>query len=103
MSICPASTQGRLAGVPIRAARWSATHPWRAILGWLALVVVAVGLAGTVSTQEASDDDYATPLVTQASMARATSWTAMAATRRPITRERSSMPLSRSTLANSDA
>ena len=31
--------------VPLRAARWSATHPWRAILGWLALVVVAVGLA----------------------------------------------------------
>ena len=47
-----------LAGVPIRAARWSATHPWRAISGWLALVVVAVGLAATVSTEEASDADY---------------------------------------------
>ena len=47
-----------LTTVSMRAARWSATHPWRAILGWLALVVVAVGLAGTVSTEEASDADY---------------------------------------------
>ena len=47
-----------LTTVSMRAARWSATHPWRAIVGWLALVVVAVGLAGAVSTKEASDDDY---------------------------------------------
>lgn len=47
-----------LMSVSMRAARWSATHPWRAIVGWLALVVVAVGLAATISTQEASDDDY---------------------------------------------
>ena len=47
-----------LTTVSMRAARWSATHPWRAILGWLALVIVAVGLAGTVSTEEASDADY---------------------------------------------
>ncbi len=47
-----------LTSVSMRAARWSATHPWRAIVGWLALVVVAVGLAGTVSTEEATDADY---------------------------------------------
>ena len=47
-----------LTTVSMRAARWSATHPWRAIVGWLALVVVAVGIAGAVSTKEASDDDY---------------------------------------------
>ncbi|HET9422379.1 MAG TPA: MMPL family transporter [Nocardioides sp.] len=47
-----------LTRVSMRAARWSATHPWRAIVGWLALVVVAVGLAGAVSTKEANDDDY---------------------------------------------
>ncbi len=47
-----------LTSVSMRAARWSATHPWRAIVGWLALVVVAVGIAGAVSTKEASDDDY---------------------------------------------
>jgi putative drug exporter of the RND superfamily len=47
-----------LTSVSMRAARWSATHPWRAILGWLALVVVSVALAATVSTEEASDADY---------------------------------------------
>ena len=33
-----------LTAVPIRAARWSALHPWRAILAWLAFVVVAAGV-----------------------------------------------------------
>jgi RND superfamily putative drug exporter len=47
-----------LAGVPIRAARWSATHPWRAILGWIGLVTVAVGLAVAIPTNEASEIDY---------------------------------------------
>jgi len=47
-----------LSGVPLRAARWSATHPWRAILGWLALVAIAVGLAIAVPTQETTDADY---------------------------------------------
>jgi RND superfamily putative drug exporter len=47
-----------LTAVPIRAARWSATHPWRAVLGWLALIVVAVGLAAAIPTQETTDADY---------------------------------------------
>jgi RND superfamily putative drug exporter len=47
-----------LTSVSMRAARWSATHPWKAILGWLAMVVVAVGLAGAVSTDEADNADY---------------------------------------------
>jgi RND superfamily putative drug exporter len=47
-----------LTALPIRAARWSAAHPWRAVLGWLALVAVAVGLAVAIPTQEASDADY---------------------------------------------
>ncbi|WP_182526251.1 MMPL family transporter [Nocardioides dongkuii] len=47
-----------LTAVPIRAARWSAAHPWLAVLGWLALVAVAVGLAVAVPTQEASDADH---------------------------------------------
>ncbi|WP_322936613.1 MMPL family transporter [Nocardioides bizhenqiangii] len=47
-----------LTSVSMRAARWSATHPWRAIGGWLLLVAIAVGLAATVSPQEASDEDY---------------------------------------------
>ncbi|WP_243732002.1 MMPL family transporter [Nocardioides ochotonae] len=47
-----------LTALPLRAARWSATHPWRAILGWLALVAVAIGLAATVPTQETTAADY---------------------------------------------
>ncbi|MCB0909412.1 MAG: MMPL family transporter, partial [Nocardioidaceae bacterium] len=51
-------TRTPLAGIPIRAARWSATHPWRAIGAWLVLVAVAVALAATVSTHRAQDADY---------------------------------------------
>ena len=40
-----------LTGIPLRAARWSATHPWRAILAWLVFVLVAVGLAVAVPTE----------------------------------------------------
>jgi RND superfamily putative drug exporter len=41
----------------VRMARWSATHPWRAIGLWLLLVVVAVGLSATVPTQTVKADD----------------------------------------------
>lgn len=44
--------------LPTRAARWSATHPWRSIGAWLAFVVVAVGLAATIPTNEVEDADY---------------------------------------------
>lgn len=47
-----------LSAIPLRAARWSATHPWRAIGGWLLLVTVAVGLTMTIPTNEATDADY---------------------------------------------
>jgi RND superfamily putative drug exporter len=47
-----------LSGVPQRAARWSALHPWRAILAWLAFVIAAVGMAIAVPTQEPTDADY---------------------------------------------
>ena len=47
-----------LSGLPIRAARWSARHPWRAILAWLAFVLVAVGLAIAVPTTATRDADY---------------------------------------------
>lgn len=41
-----------------RTARWCALHPWRAILGWVALVAFAIGLATMVPTQTATDADY---------------------------------------------
>ncbi len=43
--------------VTVRVARWSATHPWRAIGLWLLLVVVAVGAVSVVPMQKMSDED----------------------------------------------
>lgn len=47
-----------LTAVPMKAARWSAEHPWSAILGWIAFVAIAVGLAIAIPTHEATDADY---------------------------------------------
>ncbi|WP_313406451.1 MMPL family transporter [Aeromicrobium sp.] len=47
-----------LSALPARAARWSATHPWRAIGAWLTFVAIAVGLAATIPTNETEDADY---------------------------------------------
>ncbi len=47
-----------IAGVPLRAARWSATHPWRAILAWFVFVLIAVGLAVAIPTEQTTDADY---------------------------------------------
>ncbi|MGB0100331.1 MAG: MMPL family transporter [Nocardioides sp.] len=47
-----------MTAVPLRAARWSALHPWRAILAWVAFVAVAVGLAIAIPTQETTEEDY---------------------------------------------
>ena len=52
------SVRNPLSRVPIRAARWSATHPWRAIVAWIAFVVVAVGLAVLIPTNQVEDADY---------------------------------------------
>ena len=52
------SQRNPLTQIPIRAARWSATHPWRAMLAWLAFVLVAVGLAIAVPTTQTKDSDY---------------------------------------------
>ena len=49
---------GSLSALPLRAARWSATHPWRAIGAWAAFVMVAVGLAVAIPTQSTTDADY---------------------------------------------
>ena len=52
------STHSFVSRLPLRAARWSATHPWRAIGAWFAFVLVAVGLAFLVPTQQTTDADY---------------------------------------------
>ncbi len=48
----------RLAGIPTRAAWWSATHPWWAIGSWLLFVIAAVALATIVATERPTDADY---------------------------------------------
>ena len=52
------TSRNPLTVIPMRAARWSALHPWRAILAWLVFVLVAVGLAVAVPTAETRDSDY---------------------------------------------
>ncbi|UPK75519.1 MMPL family transporter [Nocardioidaceae bacterium SCSIO 66511] len=46
--------------VTVRAARWSAKHPWRAILMWIVFVVAAVGISTVVPQQQATDADHRT-------------------------------------------
>ncbi len=47
-----------LARLPLRAARWSASHPWRAIGAWFAFVAIAVALAALIPTKQTTDADY---------------------------------------------
>ncbi len=42
----------------VRAARWSARHPWRAITGWLVLVVAALAVSAAMPVQQATDADF---------------------------------------------
>ncbi|WP_246103145.1 MMPL family transporter [Streptomyces piniterrae] len=42
----------------MRVAAWSARHPWRAIAGWLAFVVLCLGVGSAMGTHKATADDY---------------------------------------------
>ncbi|MEV5381628.1 MMPL family transporter [Streptomyces sp. NPDC052721] len=42
----------------VRMARWSARHPWRAVVGWLVFVGVCLGAGGAVGTHSATTADY---------------------------------------------
>jgi uncharacterized membrane protein YdfJ with MMPL/SSD domain len=44
--------------IAARAGRWSAQHRKKAILGWLAFVIIAVFIGGSVGTKTLGDDDY---------------------------------------------
>src|SRR5690625_5558846 len=46
--------------VTVRAARWSAEHPWRAILMWVVFVVVAIGVSTAVPMQGTTEADHRT-------------------------------------------
>lgn len=45
-------------GITVRVARWSATHPWKAILGWVVFVILSIGVGAGVGTNEASGNDF---------------------------------------------
>ncbi|WP_329182070.1 MMPL family transporter (plasmid) [Streptomyces decoyicus] len=52
-------TGARAADRPaVRIAMWSARHPWRAVLGWLLLVVVCLALGSMAGTRAADSVDY---------------------------------------------
>ncbi|MFH8936408.1 MMPL family transporter [Streptomyces griseosporeus] len=42
----------------VRTARWSARHPWWAMVGWLVFVVLCVGVGSAVGTRSATTADY---------------------------------------------
>ncbi|MER5185732.1 MMPL family transporter [Streptomyces sp. NPDC002896] len=42
----------------VRTARWSALHPWRAIIGWLVFVVLCLGIGSAVGVNSAKTADY---------------------------------------------
>jgi RND superfamily putative drug exporter len=42
----------------VRMARWSATHPWHAIIGWISLVAVCVTAGTLIPAQAAVDADF---------------------------------------------
>ncbi|MFI6639820.1 MMPL family transporter [Streptomyces sp. NPDC050504] len=44
--------------LPVRIARWSAHHTWQAIAGWLAFVVLCLGLGMAVGTDQAGSEDF---------------------------------------------
>ncbi|MFF7248714.1 MMPL family transporter [Embleya sp. NPDC008237] len=44
--------------LPVRMARWSAGHPWRAIAGWVLFVALCLGGGIAVGTNAATADDF---------------------------------------------
>ncbi|MFH9723648.1 MMPL family transporter [Streptomyces sp. NPDC017254] len=43
---------------PVRMARWSARHPWSAIVGWFVFVVLCLGAGIAAGTDEATTKDF---------------------------------------------
>ncbi|GAA2060536.1 MMPL family transporter [Streptomyces albiaxialis] len=44
--------------LPVRAARWSALHPWRAIGAWFLFVALCLGAGSAVGTHSATTEDF---------------------------------------------
>ena len=52
------STTNRTDNLAARAGRWSARHRKKAIFGWLAFVILAVVIGGSVGTRTLTDEEY---------------------------------------------
>ena len=50
---CPNTPRNRARPVTVRVARWSATHPWRAIALWLVFVAACVAVGSALGLQQA--------------------------------------------------
>ncbi|MFC0843271.1 MMPL family transporter [Streptomyces noboritoensis] len=44
--------------LPVRIARWSARHAWRAVAGWFVFVVLCLGVGIAVGTDQATTEDF---------------------------------------------
>jgi uncharacterized membrane protein YdfJ with MMPL/SSD domain len=58
LSLEPSRAVNRPRNLAARAGRWSARHPWRAIVTWFAFVIAAVMIGGAVGTDTISDEEY---------------------------------------------
>jgi RND superfamily putative drug exporter len=54
----PGASSSPLTRLPVRAATWSATHPWRAIALWFTFVAASVMVAIAVPTVSTTDADH---------------------------------------------
>ncbi|MEV0323877.1 MMPL family transporter [Streptomyces sp. NPDC050658] len=48
----------RKRSVTVRVARWSALHPWRAVIGWLVFVVLCLGAGMAAGMNSATAEDF---------------------------------------------
>ncbi|MEW2528271.1 MMPL family transporter [Streptomyces sp. NPDC047071] len=49
---------GERRSVTVRVARWSALHPWRAIVGWFVFVALCLGAGSAAGMNSAASEDY---------------------------------------------
>jgi uncharacterized membrane protein YdfJ with MMPL/SSD domain len=54
----PSPTVNSPRNLAARAGRWSARHPWKAIITWFAFVIAAVVIGGSIGTQTLTDEEY---------------------------------------------
>ncbi|MFI1937047.1 MMPL family transporter [Streptomyces purpureus] len=44
--------------ITVRTARWCATHPWRAVVGWVLFVALCIGAGAAVGTNKGKFEDF---------------------------------------------